>query len=214
MNAGQDNAAGSIAMPSRKALLGQVLIALIGAAIVVFLFVLPAEYQIDPTHFGKITGLTRMGANNSLATNAAHSYDKPFRTDVQVLSLGKGDNFEYKVRMKAGDVLVYSWKSDGLYEYDFHGESDKDPEHAISYKAGMGQEMHGSLIAPYTGIHGWYWNNKSDKLNGIRLKMAGTYELIDDFSDPDELEAQMEKEKAAEAAKKSGDKTDKKADSK
>jgi hypothetical protein len=206
MSSGQDAATGVIAMPSRKELLMQVLVALLVAAAVVFFFVLPAEYQIDPTHFGKITGLTRMGANNSLATNAAHSYDKPFRTDTQVLSLGKGENYEYKVRMKAGDVLVYSWKSDGPYEYDFHGESDKDPEHAISYKAGMGDEMHGSLIAPYTGIHGWYWNNKHDKINGIRLKMAGTYELIDDFSDPDELEAQVEKEKAAEAAKKADSK--------
>ena len=207
MNPGQDAATGVVAMPSRKGLLVQVLVALVVAAVVVFFFVLPAEYQIDPTHFGKITGLTRMGQNNSLATNAAHSYDNPFRTDTQVLTLGKGENFEYKVRMKAGDVLVYSWKSEGMYEYDFHGESDKDPEHAISYKAGLGDEMHGSLIAPYTGIHGWYWNNKIDKLNGIRLKMAGTYELIEDFSDPEELEAQLEKEKAADA-KKSGNKPD------
>ena len=209
MNPGQDTATGVIAMPSRKGLLIQVLVALVVASAVVFFFVLPAEYQIDPTHFGQITGLTRMGQNNSLATNAAHSYDKPFRTDTQVLTLAKGENFEYKVRMKAGDVLVYSWKSEGMYEYDFHGESDKDPQHAISYKAGMGDEMHGSLIAPYTGIHGWYWNNKIDKLNGIRLKMAGTYELIEDFSDPEELEAQLEKEKAADARK-----SDKKPDTK
>ncbi len=195
-----DQMTGSIPMPSRKTLVLQVFGSLLAAAVIVFLFVLPAEYQIDPTHFGRLTGLIRMGQSNSLATSAAHSYDKPFRTDTQVLTLGAGENFEYKVRMKAGDVLVYSWKSEGAYEYDFHGESDKDPEHAISYKAGTGQEMNGSLIAPYTGIHGWYWNNKSGKLNGIRLKMAGSYELIEDFSDPDELEAQAAKEAADKKA--------------
>jgi hypothetical protein len=208
MNPDRETAAGVIAMPSRKTLLLQVLLALCVAAVVIFLFVLPAEYQIDPTHFGKLTGLIRMGQSSALATNAAHFYSKPFRTDTQVLTLGAGEDFEYKVRMKTGDVLVYSWKSDGPYEYDFHGESDKDPDHAISYKAGTGQEMYGSLIAPYTGIHGWYWNNKMGKLNGIRLKMAGTYELIEDFSDPDEIEAQINKEAADKknAGKKSGEK--------
>jgi hypothetical protein len=202
MNPSPDTATASIPLPSRKTLLLQVLGSLLAAAVIVFLFVLPAEYQIDPTHFGRLTGLIRMGQSNSLATSAAHSYDKPFRTDTQVLTLGAGENFEYKVRMKAGDVLVYSWESEGPYEYDFHGESDKDPEHAISYKAGTGQEMNGSLIAPYTGIHGWYWNNHSGKLNGIRLKMAGSYELIEDFSDPDEIESQINREAADKNAEK------------
>jgi hypothetical protein len=34
------------------------------------------------------------------------------------------------------------------------------------------------LIAPWQGIHGWYWQNKSGAPVTVRLRMSGFYELI------------------------------------
>jgi hypothetical protein len=173
----------AIALPSRRGLLLRAGGAFIAAAVIVFCFVLPAEYRIDPTGFGKLTGLTRMaGGGAPASTAAAHTYTAAFRTDSVDLTLLPGEDYEYKVRMKEGGTLLYSWKADGPYEFDFHGEPDKDPDHAVSYMTGNSGESHGSLIAPFQGIHGWYWKNNSQKSMDIHLKMAGQYELTVDFN--------------------------------
>ena len=172
-----------LAAPSRKGLLLRLLGSLLAAAVIVFCFILPAEFQIDPTGFGKLTGLSRMAqAPAPIAnTTAAHSYDKAFRSDEVDLSLIPGDSYEYKVHMKEGETLLFNWKSDAPLEYDFHGESDKEPGKATSYKAGNAAELNGSLIAPVQGIHGWYWKNNTTKSVAIHIKMAGIYELTVEF---------------------------------
>ncbi|MEQ1946624.1 MAG: hypothetical protein ABL995_05520 [Bryobacteraceae bacterium] len=203
----------SIALPSRKGLLIRVLVALVAALVIAFGFVLPAEYQIDPTGFGKATGLTKMGAGGVGATTAAHSYTEGFRTDRISLTLFPGMDYEYKVHMKEGEVLVYSWTSPGVWEYDFHGEPDKDPGNAVSYKAGNASESHGSLIAPFEGIHGWFWKNNTQEPMEIRLRMAGVYMPREDLTDPDEIEAEAAAQKVRDraAAEKIKDEADRKA---
>ena len=46
------------------------------------------------------------------------------------------------------------------------------------YEKAAGSKAGGSLIAPWQGTHGWYWQNKSDAPVVVRLRMAGFYELI------------------------------------
>jgi len=171
-------------MPSKSGLLVRVGGSLVAASVIMFGFVLPAEYQIDPTGFGKVTGLLRMSQTPATAANttAAHTYTAPYRTDEVDLTLVPGQSYEYKVRMKPEGTLLYSWKSTQPLEFDFHGESDKDPDNAVSYKAGNGGELNGSLIAPFQGIHGWYWNNTGKAVADIHVKMSGHYELTVDFS--------------------------------
>ena len=33
-------------------------------------------------------------------------------------------------------------------------------------------------IAPWHGIHGWYWQNNNEAAVTVRLRMAGFYELV------------------------------------
>ena len=90
------------------------------AVVILLLFVMPAEYQIDPTGFGKLTGLTKMAQTVTapaaatptpvMNTTAAHTYTVPFRTDEIAIPIGKDGELEYKVRMQPGGTLVYSWK--------------------------------------------------------------------------------------------------------
>ena len=46
------------------------------------------------------------------------------------------------------------------------------------YEKAAGAKASGSLIAPWQGTHGWYWQNKSEAPVVVRLRMAGFYELI------------------------------------
>jgi hypothetical protein len=44
-------------LPSARKLAGSVLLAAASAAVILILLVLPAEYEIDPTGFGRLIGL-------------------------------------------------------------------------------------------------------------------------------------------------------------
>ena len=39
----------------------------------------------------------------------------------------------------------------------------------------------GTLTAPFPGIHGWYWENTTDKEVTVTLKSAGFYNLAHEF---------------------------------
>ncbi len=176
--------ASPVLLPSPSGLLARLGGALAVAVVILLLFVMPAEYQIDPTGFGKLTGLTKMATPTPpptpvMNTTAAHTYTVPFRTDEIAIPIGKDGELEYKVRMQPGGTLIYSWKCAEPLYIDFHGESDKDPGNAVSYTVTQeAKEGNGSLIAPFAGIHGWFYQNQTDHVTVIHLKMSGFYELI------------------------------------
>lgn len=101
--------------------------------------------------------------------------------EIRTITLELDAQAEYKALMEQGDSIVYSWKTDGgLVYFDFHAhEADGDPEFFTRYK--MGEEStgdSGSILAPYTGQHGWYWLNLSDGPIEITLEVAGFYDEI------------------------------------
>ena len=191
--------------PSRGRIMLLSLGALTIASLIVVLFVLPAEFHRDPTGFGKFTGIDQLAgpevisaadlASNSGAETATPTryYDTPFRTDLIEITLQpeeKGMNdLEYKVKMKAGATLTYSWTVTGDEEhpdwfyFDFHAESRPIPAGqtqptVIEYLQATGNKSAGSLIAPIDGIHGWYLQNQSDKPVVVHMKLSGFYELV------------------------------------
>ena len=184
--------------PSRKTLFTVVGAGLIAAAAILTGAVLPAEYQIDPLGIGKATGLLQMsrpaGVEIPLVVSDAGSparfYAAAFRTDTVDIPLAAagdadgGDDLEWKVRMKGGETLIYSWSVDAPSEEfysDFHGESAPTPEVKVAtYRKGSGVESHGSVTAPFDGIHGWYLQNQAEKPVVVRLKLSGFYEMPPD----------------------------------
>lgn len=197
---------GHIPNPPSKGRLGLLTVAaLVVASLIFLLFVGPAEYQFDPTGFGKATGLARLGATADPAaevvaapapkgdTSQAHYYPAAWRTDTIDIPLAAGGDFdrkdelEYKVRMKAGDSMVYAWTVDGLanpeeFYFDFHGETPAGPTNPKSvvaeYRQATGSSSNGVMIAQIPGVHGWYLQNQSEKPVTVRLKIAGFYELV------------------------------------
>jgi hypothetical protein len=171
--------------------------ALAAAALLFAAFVLPAEFHRDPLGVGRLTGISKLAGPKTMESPAAALgqasattfSSTAWRTDTVDIPLNTadagvgGEELEYKVRMKKGDTIVYSWTADlanpeELY-YDFHGETPPDPEiSVIEYKQATGTSSGGSLTAPATGIHGWYLQNQSAKPTVVRLKLSGFYELV------------------------------------
>lgn len=180
---------------SGKRLFVWTLAALAAASLVTALVVLPAEYAVDPTGFGRLTGLTRMGAgreapiappkgSGAVTAEAA----RPWRSDTLAIRLETGgqeaSDTERKVWMVPGQAFVYAWTSDGEVYSDFHGETLPEPQiKVMTYrtadplKGEPATGMSGSFTAPMEGFHGWYFRNLEGRPVNITIRLAGFYEL-------------------------------------
>jgi hypothetical protein len=190
-------------MLSPGALLLRLGIAAAVGAFIVFCVVLPAEYRKDPTGFGRLTGLLELTkprvttstafdnpvdevlaqlpeATGGMPTNptANKSYDGVFHSDTVKIPIGPDGELEYKLKMKTGETVVYSWKVDrGSVYYDLHGQPE-DPKKSQRYKEVQeATGANGALAAPFDGIHGWYFLNLTAQPLVVTLNVAGYYEL-------------------------------------
>ncbi len=181
---------------SSRRLLALTAAALLGAAALTVLVVMPVEFHRDPTGFGRLSGLDRLAASPSAAPVPtagdrpfARSYAAPFRSDTIDIPLASGDllegsEIEWKVRMTKGQSLVYAWSVSGLsnpgeFYSDFHGHSPPRPKLQIAtYRQAIGASDNGSLTAPFEGIHGWYLQNQSAGPVVVHLKLSGFYDLV------------------------------------
>lgn len=172
---------------------------LVAATLIVFGAILPAEFNQDPLGLGRMTGLSRLWAPPEVVLDVAgggvsltHEYDMPFRSDMIEIPLASGDDrrrgneLEYKVRMKKGATLIYSWTVEGIsnpeeFYTEFHGHTLTENEESMTvayYKKATGTTANGTLIAPFDGVHGWYYQNQSVGPVVVKLKVSGFYDLI------------------------------------
>lgn len=106
----------------------------------------------------------------------------PYRSDTMEIVLPPQKGVEVKTHLAKGATLIYSWKTQGgePVNHDFHGEpvdaGEKDFESFILEKGVS--ESRGSLIAPFTGVHGWYWKNKTNLPITVVLTASGFYRDI------------------------------------
>ncbi|MEO8723396.1 MAG: hypothetical protein ABI395_07720 [Sphingobium sp.] len=175
------------------------LAALAAGAAILALFVLPAEYGIDPTGVGAALGLTRMAqgedANDQLEAApvaAAPAYAVPaqtsaniarataYRSDEKVVTLAPHSGIEIKARMKTGDSFNFRWTSTGPVRADMHGEptGGKEGEFTDYWKQKDVSVSQGSFTAPFAGTHGWYWKNRGETPVTIKVNAEGFYESL------------------------------------
>ena len=165
------------------------------AAVILTVGVLPAEYGIDPLGIGRITGTIKLHAASekmqpasTAITPDARSYTIPYRSNVIDIPLdtyesGNASELEYKVAMHKGQALVYSWniteniKPDDIYS-EFHGHTLGQTMTVAYYRKAAGSVDNGALIAPFDGVHGWYFQNSSARPVTIHLRISGFYTLI------------------------------------
>ena len=145
------------------------------ALIALVLFILPAEYNIDPTGIGQKLGLTVF--NQEATTETLSSMQSKSAQESVVLTVPAGRGIEYKLAMNQYDKVTYEWVTDDDSLYvDLHGEPKGDNTgYFESYTIATVPEMKGSFTAPFEGSHGWYWKNTSDQDIQVQLIFEGTY---------------------------------------
>lgn len=173
-------------------------LALLAAGLILVMFVLPAEYAVDPLGTGARFGLLQLGITGKQvdALNAAASsssstaqgaivapQERPFHEETRDFTLAPHEFLEYKYRLDKGAALLYSWTATAPVDYELHAEPDGAPRgYAQSYeKRPSTAQASGTLTAPFPGIHGWYWENTGDQDVKVTLKAAGFYTMSHEF---------------------------------
>jgi hypothetical protein len=97
-------------------------------------------------------------------------------TDEISFSIPPGDFVEYKYRMDKTAPMLYSWTATTAVEYDFHTEpQNEESSEPISFDTGAANTRVGSYVAPFDGMHGWYWKNPGTAPVTVTLRSQGFY---------------------------------------
>ena len=172
--------------------------ALLVAGLVLVMFILPAEYGVDPLGTGARFGLVELGVTGQqvAALEAAAAagdgaeqaaiivaQDGGFVGETVDFIVAAGEGMEYKYRLDQGEALLYAWTATGPVNYELHAEPDGAPRgYAQTYELGQAaSQASGTLTAPFSGIHGWFWENLSDQEVTVTLTTAGFYNLAHEF---------------------------------
>jgi hypothetical protein len=168
--------------------------ALLAAGVVFVTIVLPAEYGIDPLGTGRLLGLAAIaeppaqeaaiafktddvGSVLPVRDGAVTHYAVPFNVNSTVLTIGPNAFVEFKYHMAKDASLEFTWEASGAVEHDNHSEPDTYPDDpAISFDKRNVQKASGTIVAPFTGLHGWYWRNLSDTPITVKVTAAGFYD--------------------------------------
>jgi hypothetical protein len=159
--------------PSGKRIARSAVVAILVAAVLLVVAVLPAEYGIDPTGAGRALGLTELNAGATrtfevkdvLAGNegvrevevpafnepvplpnpAVHqSEDRPIQTRTMTITLPPEGETEIKTVLRESKVVVYHWETDrGSIYCDLHGH---DPEAGSDFFVRYREDQEGSNV--------------------------------------------------------------------
>jgi len=120
-------------------------------------------------------------AKESIPMNTAKVNQQDHQSDTINITIPARGDKEYKLSIEKGASLTYTWKTDNdkLF-FDFHGEPAGDTTGFFqSYKKNTASESTGTLSAPFTGTHGWYWKNNSASPVTVMLDVEGQYQRLD-----------------------------------
>ncbi len=179
------------APPSRKSLMIASVGAFLVSVLVLLAFVLPAEFGQDPLGIGGVLRLTAL----SRGANPFEEQVEVHREDYVEFELGPFQSVEYKYLMDLDAPLVFSWLAEGEVYYDMHAhtETTEEEEEVVQiYEQGTAGRRMGSMHAAFTGLHGWFWENRSAQTILVRLYTAGFYQTSTVFRDGGDFERVIE----------------------
>jgi len=193
-------------LPSMAKLFKSTILAIFIAAIILITVVLPAEYGIDPTGFGKVIGLIKMGEikvslseeaelesvaaaesadlqepQNAIADSETMVYEKETNSKQEKFSvtLKPNEGKEIKLTMAKGTTVNYSWYTDGgKANFDAHADSKILQIKYHNYEKGKEVRSEGVLEAAFDGNHGWFWRNRTSATMIVTLEVVGEYSAV------------------------------------
>lgn len=157
-------------------------VAITVAGLLTISIVMPAEFGIDPLGTGQALGLLELAdASQGPLERQEHAH----ASDRVEFLLEPFQSVEYKYQLEEGSSMIYAWTSSGELVYDMHADPEGlvGEEYVESFDAGNGSNAAGLYHAPFTGIHGWFWENRTFEEVIIRLESAGYYTSSTVFRD-------------------------------
>ena len=162
-----------------------ILVSFLTATAVLVTTVLPAEFGIDPIGTGRALGLLDLYASESAAaaptvilpteSGPVFSQTSAYEADSREFAIGAYGTLEFKYQLAEGAAMLYEWKATEPVSFDFHTEREGNPDASDTFEKGEASEKRGAYVAPYAGIHGWYWKNNTDREVRIALTSTGFY---------------------------------------
>jgi len=170
----------NIPIHSTKSIIKATMVATVSAVVIVGCFVLPVEYNIDPTGLGEALGLSKLATSTESSKAQITKVEVEQRSDKVNITIPAGRGLEYKLLMEKHAHMTYEWTTVGqqvLY-FDFHGEPRGDTTgYFESFAITTSNNMKGSLTTPFAGSHGWYWKNTTNKDIVVNLSITGRYTI-------------------------------------
>ncbi len=159
--------------PSKQQLLKTSGIAAAIAVVVLFVAVLPAEYNVDPLRTGQLLGLT---GDDPVKVDAHHEAGDPiteYQVTVELAPQSGWLETGLKVWLDEGESFLYQWSSSGPITADLHTDG-KGSYSGNPVVDGTGAE--GFLTSPYSGYTGWAVRNDSDEPVTFTLRLVGEFD--------------------------------------
>ena len=120
---------------------------------------------------------------------AYQNHQGPYRSETVQVVLQPTQRTEIKAVMAQDQVLMYQWVASAPVYVDFHGHDPDDDSYWYRYREQeQGMSSFGSLIAPVSGEHGWYYRNDTDGEIVIDLRVTGYFDRVRDlgiFAEPE-----------------------------
>lgn len=110
-----------------------------------------------------------------------------YQTDQVEIPVPANSALEYMLDMTQGHSVSYQWRSTDISNpelllAEFHGHTVRDSEEpgdVMIFKESRGDTSDGYLVAPFDGVHGWYFSNETDSDINIALSLSGFYTIPD-----------------------------------
>ena len=121
----------------------------------------------------------------ALADNVYFENRPEYRDDRIEIPVPANSDLEYMLDMNKGFSVAYHWESTDvaspeLLIAEFHGHTVRisgEPGSVMFYKQGRSNTSNGYLVAPFDGVHGWYFSNETDNDINITLSLSGFYDI-------------------------------------
>lgn len=102
--------------------------------------------------------------------------DATFRSDHWEYELLPYENIEMKYRMAKGQPMVFSWHATAPVHFDEHSVPDEGGNDATeSFVITDAPSQTAVYVAPFSGIHGWFWQNESLENVTVSVDATGAF---------------------------------------
>jgi len=99
--------------------------------------------------------------------------DAKFVSDHWEYELLPYDSIEMKYKLARGQPMIFSWHAPVPIHYDMHSVPDQGGNEATeSFAISDAPVQTAVYVAPFTGIHGWFWQNQT--LNNVTVSIDAT----------------------------------------